>query len=292
MMRVFLLLFACLLCTGCSQEVHKRSLQPGNPSKELASLLLTLKPAHAFRPSGPVPHRSSYANVDQHRALAPKMLDIPRLTLPGSVSDTLKDFNLKSPNEMSDSEYNTYSGAAILGTLLFYVTAGAAVTENDFGLLLSDFVISALIGGGLAIYLSLRKDDLGTLANQLGSLLSFLGDIPRLPLPDVVSGLIKQQDLKSPNDLSDTEYNNYSYAAILGTLFFFILPGAAITDADLYAIFTDFIFSALTGGGIAAYLSLRKDGLGEAANTAGGLLLSAIDTVGDAISADEPKAGS
>mmetsp|Transcript_166020 Transcript_166020/g.318824 ORF Transcript_166020/g.318824 Transcript_166020/m.318824 type:complete len:292 (-) Transcript_166020:261-1136(-) len=286
MMRVVLLTFACLLCTGSSQELHKRSPQPSTPSKELASLLLTLKPANAFRPSGPVPHTTPRANVGQHRALAPKMLDIPRLTLPDIVTGTLKDFDLKSPNDMSDSEYNTYSGAAILGTLLFYVLPGAAVTDNDFGALLGDFAFSALIGGGLAIYASLRKDDLGTLANQLGSLLSFIGDIPRLPLPAVVSGLIKEQGLKSPNDLSDIEYNNYSYAAILGTLLFFILPGAAITDADLSAIFTDFIFSALTGGGIAAYLSLRKDGLGDAANTAGGLLLSVIDTVGNVISSD------
>ena len=42
-------------------------------------------------------------------------------------------------------------------------------------------------------------------------------NIPRISLPDQVSEIIKQQDLKSPNELSDSEYNTYSAAAIQST---------------------------------------------------------------------------
>ena len=54
-------------------------------------------------------------------------------------------------------------------------------------------------------------------------------DVPRIPLPDVASDLIKAQGLKSPNEMSTDEYNSYSGAAIGGTLIFFLLPGAALT---------------------------------------------------------------
>ena len=86
-------------------------------------------------------------------------------------------------------------------------------------------------------------------------------DIPRISLPSVVSDTLKEQDLKDPNGLSDTEYNTYSGAAIGGTLIFFLLPGALIFDAydALLTVFEDFLFSAIIGGGIAAYLALRKD---------------------------------
>lgn len=171
------------------------------------------------------------------------MVDIPRLTLPDAVTGPLtKDLGLKNPNDLSNNEYNSYSGAAILGTLVFYVTIGALITDNDIIGLVKDFVFSALTGGGILAYLSLRKDALGGAANGLGEVLSSLGDIPRIELPQAAVDALKDLDLKNPNELSTEEYNTYSYAAILGTLSFFLLPGAAVVEVDIPAIFTDFIF--------------------------------------------------
>ncbi|EOD38458.1 hypothetical protein EMIHUDRAFT_454655 [Emiliania huxleyi CCMP1516] len=97
-------------------------------------------------------------------------------------------------------------------------------------------------------------------------------DIPRITLPAAVADPIKDLDLKSPNDLSQAEYNSYSAAAIGGTLIFFILP-----LFDILGFFGDFVFSALVGGGVGAYASLRKDSVGEYANKFGGALLTAAD---------------
>ena len=102
-------------------------------------------------------------------------------------------------------------------------------------------------------------------------------NIPRISLPDQVSEIIKQQDLKSPNELSDSEYNTYSAAAIGGTLVL-LLPIAAL-DGALFGFLKDFVISALLGGGLLAYLALRKDGLSEQANKFGGLLMGVIDKV-------------
>ena len=81
------------------------------------------------------------------------------------------------------------------------------------------------------------------------------------------------------------DYNTYSGAAIGGTLLFFLIPGAAVTGLldgvkeILGLVVKDFAFSAIIGGGLAAYLSLRKDEAGDFANEAGGKLLGAIDGV-------------
>jgi hypothetical protein len=103
-------------------------------------------------------------------------------------------------------------------------------------------------------------------------------DIPRVALPDAVSEAIKEQDLKSPNDLSDADYNTYSAAAIGGTLIFFILP-----LFDLLGFFGDFVFAALIGGGAAIYCSLRKDAVGEYANKFGGIVLQGADAVAEQV---------
>ena len=63
--------------------------------------------------------------------------------------------------------YNSYSGAAIGGTLLMLIP----VAYYD-GLLFEfakSFAISALLGGGLGAYLSLRKDGVGEKAGEFGS---------------------------------------------------------------------------------------------------------------------------
>ena len=89
-----------------------------------------------------------------------------RARLP-SQSDGIKSVDLKSPNELTEEEYNSYSGAAIGGTLLMLIP----VAYYD-GLLFEfakSFAISALLGGGLGAYLSLRKDGVGEKAGEFGS---------------------------------------------------------------------------------------------------------------------------
>ena len=109
------------------------------------------------------------------RAPVRSMVNIPRISLPDQVTDAMTNIDLKNPNELSDEEYNTYSGAAIGGTLIFFLLPGAAVFDlldafkDILFLLLKDFAFSAIIGGGLAAYLSLRKDQTADYANQFGS---------------------------------------------------------------------------------------------------------------------------
>ena len=83
------------------------------------------------------------------------MVDIPRIELPSAVSDALKDIDLKNPNDLSTADYNTYSAAAIGGTLALFVP-GALVF--DVTGTIADFLVSATIGGGVGAYLALRKD--------------------------------------------------------------------------------------------------------------------------------------
>ena len=102
-------------------------------------------------------------------------------------------------------------------------------------------------------------------------------DIPRITLPDAVGGVLQEQDLNNPNDLSTTDYNTYSAAAIGGTLILFLLP-----LFDLLSLPGDLVFSALIGGGALAYLSLRKDDVGKYANQFGGYVMVAVDKVAEA----------
>lgn len=110
-------------------------------------------------------------------------------------------------------------------------------------------------------------------------------DIPRMTLPDVVTSTIKDQGLNSPNELGTTEYNTYSAAAIGGTLILFLLP-----IFNLLGFFGDFVFSALIGGGAAAYCSLRKDEVGNYANQFGGYVMKALDAVEESKVLDQAQA--
>ena len=95
-------------------------------------------------------------------AIVAKFMHSPR-----AQSDGIKSVDLKSPNELTEEEYNSYSGAAIGGTLLMLIP----VAYYD-GLLFEfakSFAISALLGGGLGAYLSLRKDGVGEKAGEFGS---------------------------------------------------------------------------------------------------------------------------
>jgi len=77
--------------------------------------------------------------------------------------------------------------------------------------LLTDFLFSALIGGGVAIYAALRKDTVAEYANKLGdALLNGAGkviekvDIPRVALPSSVTDVLAANDLKDPNDMTSS----------------------------------------------------------------------------------------
>lgn len=205
------------------------------------------------------------------------MINVPRISLPEAVGKVLMENDLKSPNDLTDTEYNNYSAAAIGGTLLFFVP-GAALFFDVSGFF-ENFIFSALVGGGAGAYLALRKDQAGEYANKLGeSIMTAVGNknIPRISLPGAVGDVLEQNDLNSPNNLSDTDYNNYSAAAIGGTLLF-LLPGALVFDIS--PVFADFAFSALIGGGAGAYLALRKDQAGEYANKLGGAIMQVADKV-------------
>lgn len=113
----------------------------------------------------------------------------------------------------------------------------------------------------------------------------FMLDIPRVELPDAVASTIKEQGLKSPNELGTTDYNTYSAAAIGGTLIFFLLP-----LFNIFGFLGDFVFSALIGGGAAAYCSLRKDEVGGYANQFGGYVMKALDKVEESKVLDQAQA--
>ena len=110
-------------------------------------------------------------SVVQRRAPVVSMVDIPRITRPEKLSDALDEQGLKNPNDLSDAEYNTYSAAAIGGTLIFMALPGAALFldfQAFFAAIAKDFLFSALIGGGIFAYLSLRQDDVSVYANKFG----------------------------------------------------------------------------------------------------------------------------
>ena len=106
--------------------------------------------------------------VSSSRTRSDEQLQLSHLcTPPRAQSDGIKSVDLKSPNELTEEEYNSYSGAAIGGTLLMLIP----VAYYD-GLLFEfakSFAISALLGGGLGAYLSLRKDGVGEKAGEFGS---------------------------------------------------------------------------------------------------------------------------
>jgi len=210
-----------------------------------------------------------------HRAPAARMVDIPRIELPTSLTSVLKEQDLKNPNELAVNEYNSYSAAAIGGTLALLLPGFLVF---DITGAVADFVLSAVIGGGLGAFLALGSTGAADLANKAGAkVLDVAGvDIPRIELPDAVTSALKDIDLKNPNDLGTTDYNNYSGAAIAGTLALF-LPGILVFD--ITGLVADFVLSATIGGGLAAYLALRSDGAGDFANKAGAALLSAVDKV-------------
>ena len=162
--------------------------------------------------------------LQARRAFAPAMLDIPRLELPSAVGDQLREFDLKDPNQLTQAEYSTYSAAAIGGTLALMLP-GALIF--DVTGLVGDFAFGATLGGGLAAFLALRSDGLGEAANKFGAALRDASgaSVPRLELPEAVVSAMKDLDLKDPNQLSEAEYNSYSFAAIGGTLAL-MLPGA------------------------------------------------------------------
>lgn len=239
-------------------------------------------------------HRQGHSIIN--RGSSALRVNIPRLDLPSPVADKLVDFDLKNPNTMNDAEYRSYSGAAIAGTLLFFLLPGALVSGlfNNLGpvaiTVVTDFAFSALIGGGIAIYLSLRSDSIGGTVRENGyKLLAAAKDATgietlRYDLPSAATDVMTGElGLLNPNTMDAKDYDGYSGAAVAGTLVFFLLPGALLTGAaDVLGQFAgaaliDFVFSALIGGGAAIYLSLRSDEIGATVNKAGSKLLDVVD---------------
>ena len=213
------------------------------------------------------------------RASAPMMVSVPRITLPEAVTSVMSDFDLKNPNAMSDAEYDAYSGAAIGGTLIVFSLLAASL--GNVGGAIYCFLFAALNGGGLAAALALSKTPASEPVNSFGTkVLDTLPiGVPRLTLPSAVTDVMTSADLKDPNRMSDAEYNAYSGAAIGGTLIFFLVPGAVFIDVT-GAVF-DFVFAALTGGGICAFLALSNTGASEPLNKFGAEVLSVVDKVGE-----------
>ena len=63
----------------------------------------------------PVHQQQRLVTVD--RATTALNVNIPRLDLPDALAAPLAELDLKNPNTLSDDEYQSYSGAAIAGTL-------------------------------------------------------------------------------------------------------------------------------------------------------------------------------
>lgn len=103
---------------------------------------------------------------------------------------------------MTTEEYNAYSGAAIGGTLIFFLIPGAIVAGvpdiigQFLAVVVKDFLFSAIVGGGIAIYLSLRKDEVGATVRGYGtSLLDTVGDVLGIGDPQ-----IEEADLEDDDD--------------------------------------------------------------------------------------------
>lgn len=241
---------------------------------------------------------SSVVNNRSSNGSSALHVSLPRLDLPDAVASKLADFDLKNPNAMNEEEYRSYSGAAIAGTLLFLLLPGALVSGifNNLGAVATavvvDFLFSALIGGGVSIYLSLRSDSIGETVREYGfKLFAAVKDATgieslRYDIPDAVTDVMTGQlDLLNPNLMTEKDYDGYSGAAVAGTLAFFLLPGAIISGAPevlgefASSLIVDFLFSALIGGGLSIYLSLRNDEIGATVNQAGAKLLDAVDGV-------------
>ena len=105
------------------------------------------------------------------RAPSLRMVDVPRISLPSAVTDVLKEQGLKNPNDMTTADYNSYSAAAVGGTLVFMLLLGPLTGVFDINGVVFDFVFSALIGGGALAYAALRKDEASEYANKFGTVL-------------------------------------------------------------------------------------------------------------------------
>merc|ERR1719352_2088214 len=98
-------------------------------------------------------------------------------------------------------------------------------------------------------------------------------DVPRVALPEQVTTVLAEQELKNPNDLPADEYNKYA-AALIGAQWITALLGTQIFDVSGFA----FVFAALIGGGAAAFLSLYKD-TSEYGMKVGEVLMQAAEKV-------------
>jgi len=217
-----------------------------------------------------VPTAPSLPGAATRRLPAAQMLDIPRIALPDTVTSVLADADLKNPNTLDDRAYGTYSAAAIAGTLVLFIPLSFV-----FGFLpglVGDLVLSSLLGGGLLAFLALggAGDDVGGKVNEIGGKVP-LG-LPKISFPDAIP--FSDLSLKNPNSLSDADYATFGASVALGIAVIF-LP-LSLAFGFLPALIGDFAISALIGGGLCAFLALRKDGIADTVNELGGKLLDAL----------------
>ena len=90
--------------------------------------LLSVSGVTAFAPSIHQTVRPSLTSTTNEKSTMALNVNIPRVELPSAVADKLSDFDLSNPNTMTDAEYRSYSGAAIAGTLLFFLIPRAVVS--------------------------------------------------------------------------------------------------------------------------------------------------------------------
>merc|ERR1711966_588721 len=104
-------------------------------------------------------------------------------------------------------------------------------------------------------------------------------DVPRVALPEQVTTVLAEQELKNPNDLPADEYNKYA-AALIGAQWITALLGTQIFDIS--GLLFDGAFASL-GGGAAAYAALGNTEAKEYANKFGEAILSAVDSAAEKI---------
>lgn len=100
----------------------------------------------------------------------------------------------------------------------------------------------------------------------------------RLELSKQVRDLLRENDLKDPTTFNDAETDKFLAGVAGGSLAVFFVF-AALFDLGFFDVFGYLLLSTLVGGGVMAYAQLRRDQVGDAANTVGSLGVRAADTV-------------
>ena len=82
-------------------------------------------------------------------------------SLPEPVTNLLSDLELSDPTTLPKPQQDEVAGAAAIGALVIFLLP---LVDNVF----TDLLVSSLVGAAPLAYLSLRQDDLGGYARQVG----------------------------------------------------------------------------------------------------------------------------